>query len=108
MISNRTVAVFGAYGHTGRFVVAELYKRGWEPILSGRNAAKLNAVAGEHPQSETRLASVDDPTSLDHAIAGASAVINCAGPFVDTAIPIITRCVPVFTIWTLLRNKQPC
>lgn len=89
MISNRNVVVFGAYGHTGRFVVAELYKRGWKPILSGRNAAKLNAIAEEHPQSETRLASVDDPASLDSAIAGASAIINCAGPFIDTAIPII-------------------
>src|ERR1700726_1791220 len=89
MILNRTVVVFGAYGHTGRFVVAELYKRGWKPILSGRNAAKLNAVAGEHPQSEIRLALVDDPVSLDRALAGASAVINCAGPFIDTAIPIV-------------------
>ncbi|MGO9778083.1 MAG: NAD(P)H-binding protein [Terracidiphilus sp.] len=89
MNSNRNVVVFGAYGHTGRFVVAELYKRGWKPILSGRNAAKLNAIAEEHPQSETRLASVDDPASLDSAIAGASAIINCAGPFIDTAIPII-------------------
>jgi hypothetical protein len=89
MISNRTITVFGAYGHTGRFIVAELYKRGWKPILSGRNAAKLNEVASEHPGSEARLASVDDPTSLDRAIAGASAVINCAGPFIDTAVPII-------------------
>lgn len=88
MISNRTITVFGAYGHTGRFIVAELYKRGWKPILSGRNAAKLNEVASEHPGSEARLASVDDPTSLDRAIAGASAVINCAGPFIDTAVPI--------------------
>jgi len=89
MISNRTVVVFGAYGHTGRFVVAELYKRGWKTILSGRNAAKLNAVGGEYPQSEIRLASVDDPASLDRALTGPSAVINCAGPFIDTATPII-------------------
>ncbi|MEE3919624.1 hypothetical protein V2I01_18570 [Micromonospora sp. BRA006-A] len=26
------VAVFGAYGHTGRFVVAELRERGYEPL----------------------------------------------------------------------------
>jgi hypothetical protein len=89
MISSRTVTVFGAYGHTGRFVVSELYKRGWTPIFSGRDAAKLDAVADAHPESEVRLASVDDPASLDRAIAGASAVINCAGPFVDTAAPII-------------------
>jgi hypothetical protein len=86
---NRTVAVFGAAGHTGRFVVSELRRRGLIPILSGRDAAKLNAVAEEHPGSDARVASVEDPESLDRAISGAAAVINCAGPFIDTAAPII-------------------
>ena len=88
-ISKKTVTVFGAYGHTGRFVVAELHKRGWKTILSGRDAAKLNQVAAQYPESEARVASVDDDGSLDRAMADASAVINCAGPFIDTAIPII-------------------
>jgi hypothetical protein len=86
---NRTVAVFGAAGHTGRFVVSELRRRGLTPILSGRDAAKLKAVGDAHPGSEARVASVDDPASLDRAISGAAAVINCAGPFIDTAAPII-------------------
>src|SRR5215510_14209554 len=86
---DRTVAVFGAAGHTGRFVVSELRRRGLTPILSGRDAAKLNAVAEAHPGSEARVASVDDPVSLDRAISGAAAVINCAGPFMDTAAPLI-------------------
>jgi hypothetical protein len=34
---SRTVAVFGAYGHTGRFVAAELHRRGIAAILSGRD-----------------------------------------------------------------------
>jgi len=86
---DRTVAVFGAAGHTGRFVVSELRRRGLTPILSGRDAAKLNAVAEAHPGSEARVASVDNPASLDRAISGAAAVINCAGPFMDTAAPLI-------------------
>jgi Saccharopine dehydrogenase NADP binding domain len=88
-ISSQAVTVFGAYGHTGRFVVAELHKRGWKTILCGRNAEKLYKVAVEYPQSVARVASVDDEVSLDRAMADASAVINCAGPFIDTAIPII-------------------
>ena len=87
--SDHTVAVYGAYGHTGRFVIAELYRRGWVPILSGRDAAKLAGLADERPESEARVASVGDPTSLDRMVAGASAVINCAGPFADTAGPLI-------------------
>ena len=89
MISNRTITVFGAYGHTGRFVVSELCKRGWTPILSGRDHAKLNTVGHAHQGLEVRVATVNDPASLDHAVSGAAAVINCAGPFIDTAAPVI-------------------
>ena len=89
MGSGHTVAVFGAYGHTGRFVVAELHDRGFIPLLSGRAADKLQALAASHPASDVRSASVDDPASLDRALVGAAAVINCAGPFAATAAPMI-------------------
>ncbi|MFE9741429.1 saccharopine dehydrogenase NADP-binding domain-containing protein [Streptomyces sp. NPDC006477] len=88
----RTVAVFGAYGHTGRFVVAELLDRGFVPVLSGRDAGKLAEFAASRPELsglEVRPATVDDPASLDRALAGATAVINCAGPFASTAAPVI-------------------
>ncbi|MFI6323324.1 saccharopine dehydrogenase family protein [Nonomuraea sp. NPDC050556] len=81
------VAVFGAYGHTARFVTAELLSRGHTPVLSGRDAAKLEFAAP--PGVETRVATVDDPDSLDRALAGADVVINCAGPFAETAPALI-------------------
>ncbi|MEU8377751.1 saccharopine dehydrogenase NADP-binding domain-containing protein [Streptosporangium sp. NPDC048865] len=89
MESKQTVAVFGAYGHTGRFVVAELQAREFLPILVGRDPGKLKALAASHPGLDARQASVDDPASLDSALAGAMAVINCAGPFATTAAPVI-------------------
>ncbi|GAA3382999.1 saccharopine dehydrogenase family protein [Cryptosporangium minutisporangium] len=88
MGSGQMVAVFGAYGHTGRFVVAELRERGFVPVLSGRNAEALRALASESG-FEARPASVDDPGSLDRALAGVSAVVNTAGPFATTAGPVI-------------------
>ena len=88
MGSGQLVAVFGAYGHTGRFVVAELAARGFVPVPSGRNAQALEEVAGEHGL-EARVASVGDPASLDRALAGTAAVINCAGPFASTTGPVI-------------------
>jgi hypothetical protein len=88
MGSGHTVAVFGAYGHTGRFVVAELRDRGFVPIVSGRDAEKLRTLA-TGTGLDARPASVDEPASLDRALAGASAVINCAGPFATTATPVI-------------------
>lgn len=88
--SNRTITVYGAYGHTGRFVVAELRRRGWTPVLSGRDPNKLRAAAeAEGPLLEVRPASVESTAALDSALAGAAAVINCAGPFFYTAAPVI-------------------
>jgi hypothetical protein len=89
MSANRTVAVFGAYGHTARFVVVEACQRGWTPILSGRDATKLQAIAAAHGGLAARVASIEDPASLDRAIAGAEVVINCAGPFGETAPALI-------------------
>jgi hypothetical protein len=89
MASDNSITVFGANGHTARFVLAELRKRGWRVILSGRNGVKLEAVGAAFPGSELRVAGVDDPGSLAAAITRSRAVINCAGPFLDTAIPII-------------------
>jgi saccharopine dehydrogenase-like NADP-dependent oxidoreductase len=89
MGSAQTVAVFGAYGHTGRFVVRELRNRGFAPLLSGRDPGKLAALAASHPRLDVRPASVDDPASLDRALAGAAAVVNCAGPFATTAAPVV-------------------
>ncbi|MGW7262224.1 saccharopine dehydrogenase family protein [Streptomyces sp. NPDC054842] len=88
MGSGQSVAVFGAYGHTGRFVVAELAARGFVPVLSGRNVQALGELARAH-RLEARVASADDPASLDRALAGTAAVINCAGPFASTTGPVI-------------------
>ena len=46
------VAVFGAGGHTGRFVVAELQRRGIVPIAIARDAAALAAC---FPGDETPM-----------------------------------------------------
>jgi short subunit dehydrogenase-like uncharacterized protein len=58
-------------------------------ILSGRDPDKLNALGNAHPGLRLRPARVDDAVSLDRALVGASAVINCAGPFAQTAAPLI-------------------
>ncbi len=84
------VAVYGASGHTARFVLAELLRSGHTPIAVGRDEARLTAAAALHNREvETRIAGLDSPASLDGALSGADAVINCAGPFLDTARPII-------------------
>ncbi len=79
------IAVYGASGHTGRFVLAELRRRDLPVIAIGRSAARLAPLDA----NATRVAAFEDTDALDRALAGATVVINCAGSFLDTARPII-------------------
>ena len=85
---SRRIAVYGAYGHTGRFVLGELRRRGFTPVACGRDATRLHELAAASG-IQTRVATVDDPSALDVAFAGAAAVVHCAGPFLDTARPVL-------------------
>lgn len=58
-------------------------------VLVGRDAEKLSRLAAEHPRMDVHVAFIDDASSLDRALADASLVIHCAGPFVDTAEPVL-------------------
>ena len=84
-ISGQTIAVFGASGHTGRFIVAQLLCRGFVPLAIGRDITRLREAGFQARGVPIRTASIEDPASLDRSLAGAAAVINCAGPFLDTA-----------------------
>ena len=77
------LVIYGSTGYTGRLIVAEAVRRGLRPVLAGRNADALRAQA-QAAGLEWRAASIDDPIALDGAIAGASVVLHCAGPFSRT------------------------
>ncbi|GAA1131633.1 saccharopine dehydrogenase NADP-binding domain-containing protein [Kribbella jejuensis] len=78
--------VYGATGHTGRFVVEELLRQNLPAAVSGRNGL---ALAEQWGGLDVRPAAVDDPHALDRALKNAAAVVNCAGPFATTAEPLI-------------------
>jgi NAD(P)-dependent dehydrogenase (short-subunit alcohol dehydrogenase family) len=87
-LRDRTVAVFGATGHTGRFVVDELLRRGMVPVAVARDSAKLAASGFRERGITSKCAALDDLASLDDALGEVAAVINCAGPFLETADPL--------------------
>ena len=83
--------IYGATGYTGRLIVAEAVQRGLRPILSGRSAAAVRALAEEHGL-EARPASLDDPAALGRALEGVRAVLHCAGPFLHAVGPMLEAC----------------
>jgi hypothetical protein len=88
MIS-QPIAVYGASGHTGQFVLRELERRGLTSISIGRRPAPPLKEGVGDARREWRQAGCDEPDALDEALHGTCAVINCAGPFVDTAPALI-------------------
>lgn len=83
-----TLLVYGAYGYTGELVAAELADRGRDPVLAGRNDAKLGRV-GTRLGCEARAFPVAD---ADARLDDVDVVLNCAGPFAETAEPLADAC----------------
>ena len=77
------LVIYGSTGYTGRLIVTEALARGLRPTLAGRNADAVRTQA-QSLGLEWRAARIDDPTALDAALAGASVVLHCAGPFAHT------------------------
>src|SRR5208282_1683146 len=83
------VAVYGATGHTGRFVASELERRGVAVRRVARRAPTDSIAQKDGGRLTWASASCDEPEALDRALDGTDAVINCAGPFLDTAPAVI-------------------
>jgi hypothetical protein len=101
------VLVYGATGHTGRFVVDELQRRGLRPVLAGRSAERLAAAPPRYAGLDRRVVGIEDPDLLRRAVAGAGAVINCAGPFLDTALPLAQAAVESGAHYLDVTAEQP-
>jgi short subunit dehydrogenase-like uncharacterized protein len=65
------------------------------PIAIARDLVALTAANFGDFEVPRRRASVDDVDSLDRALDGAHAVINCAGPFLETADAVAAAAVRV-------------
>ena len=51
--------IYGANGYTGELIAREAVRRGHKPILAGRNAEKLGALAKELDSNRARSRSIE-------------------------------------------------
>lgn len=84
--------IYGANGYTGKLVTDEALKRGHKPILSGRSAAvrKLAEPLG----LEARAFPLERAKEF---LSDVAVVLHCAGPFSETAKPMIEACLATGT-----------
>jgi len=88
------VVIYGATGHSGALVARHAGAGGHRPVLAGRDTEKLRAL-GDALRTTWRTATVDDDAGLRRAFAGATVVLNAAGPFSRTAMPVLDACLAV-------------
>lgn len=86
-----TFLLYGATGYTGELLAREAVRRGLKPVLAGRDAAKVAALAQELALP-WRAFALDDVARLDAALREVAFVLHCAGPFAHTAAPVVAAC----------------
>lgn len=88
-MSSSNWMIYGAYGYTGRRIAEEAARRGMRPILAGRDADRTHALAVQLGLS-SRAFGLDARAAA--GLDDVAVVLNCAGPFSQTAAPMIEAC----------------
>jgi short subunit dehydrogenase-like uncharacterized protein len=83
------IVIYGASGLTGSLVAHSLVDHELEFVLAGRDLTRLQAVAEQVGNPETRSAPVYDVDALARIFEDADVVINCAGPFGAIGEPVV-------------------
>ena len=84
------IVLFGATGFTGRLTVEALLARGAQPLLAGRDQARLEALASSLPvELRTAVADVNRPATLRRIIEPGSVLISTVGPFARWGEPAV-------------------
>jgi short subunit dehydrogenase-like uncharacterized protein len=101
-----TIVLYGATGYTGRLVADELERRRLDHVLSGRDEAKLAAVAGGRG-APVRAVGLDDERGLRDLLADARVVISCAGPFTLAGHALVRAAIDTGTHYVDSTGEQP-
>jgi short subunit dehydrogenase-like uncharacterized protein len=91
---SRPWLIYGANGYTGELIARQAAARGLQPVLAGRNEAKVAALARKLG-FEHRGFALDEPGAVRAGIDGMALVLHCAGPFSATAAPMMEACLSV-------------
>ncbi|HEU5057290.1 MAG TPA: saccharopine dehydrogenase NADP-binding domain-containing protein [Kofleriaceae bacterium] len=87
------IVVYGATGTTGSLVAEELYRRGFDLVLAGRDRGRLSDLAEKLGGLRIRLAQVHDAGGMATAVDGADVVVACAGPYLVVGEPVLRAAV---------------
>ncbi len=83
--------IYGATGYSGKLIVERAVKAGMKPVVAGRSADKVKALAEQYGLDH-RVFDTGMLEQSDALLNGMSLVLNCAGPFSQTANIVMQAC----------------
>lgn len=86
------IMIYGATGYTGKLMARMAKQRGMSPVLAGRSADKVTAIATEMG-FEARVFPLDDPAIIAGQLHDIGVVLHIAGPFSATSKPMVEACI---------------
>jgi short subunit dehydrogenase-like uncharacterized protein len=86
------ILIYGATGYTGKLISIQAQRTGLDFEIAGRNETDVRTLASELGVSYSVFA-LDDALALRSSLANVTAILNCAGPFANTAEPIMQACI---------------
>jgi short subunit dehydrogenase-like uncharacterized protein len=84
--------IYGATGYTGKLMAQQAKSQGLNPILGGRTAKTLQAVA-DPLGFDYRVADLSDQAMMDRMLDEMTCVLHGAGPFSATSEPMLNACI---------------
>lgn len=101
-----SLLLYGSYGYVGRQITEEVIDRGMDPILAGRDHEKLVDQAGDLDRRGIRFG-LSDPGTVAEALEDVDCVLNCAGPFSNTADALVEGCLRAGTDYVDITGEIP-
>ncbi len=91
--------IYGANGYTSKIALESVQQLGLTPIVAGRNKQAISELAEQY-NLEGRSFDLSSPSIASKMLEDVDLVINCAGPFSKTFIPMIEACIASKTHYT--------
>ncbi|MFC6769356.1 saccharopine dehydrogenase NADP-binding domain-containing protein, partial [Natrinema soli] len=101
-----SLLIYGSYGYVGNLIAREAIDRGLDPTLAGRDRDQLREQVDDLGQPGRRF-DLEDPEIVADALEDVDCVLNCAGPFSNTADALVEGCLRSETDYVDITGEIP-
>jgi short subunit dehydrogenase-like uncharacterized protein len=89
---NHKILIYGANGYTGKLITQEAKNNGVIVEIAGRNKKSIEKISKD-TGFPFHICELNDSAKLESLLKEFDIVIHCAGPFSETAIPMVEACI---------------